>query len=591
MSTLPVASAAEVRAHARALALRHPRALAGSVSLHALATISGLAVPWLIGRLVERHDKVDQIALSVLGFLILQAVLTSVALYASARLGERVLADLRETFIGTVLRLPQGTVERASTGDLVTRTTRDIDMLSRCVRLAVPDSLVAVSTILLTIGALVLVDPLLALPCLIAVPPLYFASRWYRGRSRAGYLRSNASYTDLTEGLAETVAGARTVEAFGAHDQRLARVDHDIADSYAAERFTLRLRSIYLPIADTAYILPVVATLVIGGMLSLHGVVSLGAATAATLYVQQILDPVDRLLYWLDELQIGGASLARLLGVRGDKPTSTGATPADNAIRVHDVSFGYRDGHDVLHEVALDVAPGERLAIVGPSGAGKSTLGRLLAGIHQPRSGSVTVGGVPLSEVDNPRGEVALVTQEHHVFRGSLRDNLSIAKSAASDEELVAALRSVDAWDWAEDLGFDTAIGVPLSPGQAQQLALARIVLADPHTLILDEATSVLDPSAARHLERSLAAVLRGRTVIAIAHRLHTARDADRVAVMMGGRITELGTHDELVAREGDYARLWASWRGARDTGSVGLGSGGPTRCDDALRHSRTTTR
>ncbi|HVK21324.1 MAG TPA: ABC transporter ATP-binding protein [Actinokineospora sp.] len=551
MTTLPVASAAEVRTRARALTLRHPAALAGSLALHAMATISGLAVPWFIGVLVERHDRIDRIALTILGFLVLQAILTSIAAYASARLGERVLAELREEFIGTVLRLPQSTVERAGPGDLVTRTTRDVDMLSQTVRWAVPDTLVAASTILLTLGALVLLDPLIVLPCLVAVPPLFLASRWYLRRSRAGYLRANASYADLTEGLAETVAGARTVEAYGLHERRSARVDQDIARSLAAERFTLRLRSVYLPISDVSYILPVVATLVIGGLLAQHGVVSLSAAAAATLYVQQVLGPVDEMLYWLDELQVGGASLARLLGVRGEEPRQGGKTPADNAIRVDNVSFAYRE-HDVLHGVTLDIAPGERLAIVGPSGAGKSTLGRLIAGIHQPRTGSVTIGGVPLSEVDNVRAEIALVTQEHHVFHGSVRDNLIIAKRDASDDELRDALWSVE---WAGDL--DTPV---TTPGQAQQLALARLVLADPHTLVLDEATSVLDPTAARHLERSLAAVLRGRTVIAIAHRLHTARDADRVAVMDGGRITELGTHDELVARNGAYAKLWNSW-------------------------------
>jgi ABC-type bacteriocin/lantibiotic exporters, contain an N-terminal double-glycine peptidase domain len=218
--------------------------------------------------------------------------------------------------------------------------------------------------------------------------------------------------------------------------------------------------------------------------------------------------------------------------------------------------------------VSLDLVPGERLAIVGPSGAGKSTLGRMLAGIHPPAGGAVTVGGVRLVDLpeEQLRSEVALVTQEHHVFVGTIADNLRLAKESASAEEMRHALASVDALAWVDALedGMLTAVGsggLILTPAQAQQLALARLVLLDPHTLVLDEATSLLDPRAARHLEQSLSAVLAGRTVVAIAHRLHTAHDADRVAVMEDGRIVELGPHEELVGHGGEYAALWQSWQ------------------------------
>jgi ABC-type multidrug transport system fused ATPase/permease subunit len=582
---LPVADADQVRRYARALVRRHPRGLAVALGLHALAAAAGLVAPRLLGDLVEGISRgvstvtVDRIALAIAGLVVAQSVLVRFAHLASARLGERVLAELREDFVDRVLALPLSTVERAGAGDLLTRTSRDVSALSRTVRFAVPETLIAVVTVLLVVGALLLTGPLLALPCLLAVPVLWAGTRWYLRRAPEGYLRENAAYSDITDGISETVEGARTTEALRQQARRRARSDTDIRRSYAAERYTLNLRTVFFPVAEIGYVVPVSATLVIGGWFHLRGWVSLGQVTAATLYVQQLVDPVDRLLSWLDEFQVGGASLARLLGVSAD-PSPAPATPAgpttpdrraagDGRLAAHDVRYAYRPGHDVLHGVTLVPRPGEKLAMVGPSGAGKSTLGRLLAGVHPPGSGSVTVDGRPLAELPlaELRGHVALVTQEHHVFIGTVAENVAMVRPDATAADVRAALAAVDALGWADTLpaGLDTVVGAgghPLSPAQAQQLALARLVLADPHTLVLDEATSLIDPRAARALERSLAAVLAGRTVVAIAHRLFSAHDADRVAVVEDGRITELGPHDELVAAGGPYAALWRSWHG-----------------------------
>ena len=300
---------------------------------------------------------------------------------------------------------------------------------------------------------------------------------------------------------------------------------------------------------------------------------SLGDVTAATLYVQMLIDPVDRIVSILDELQVGAASLARLLGVAQvpDDREVSGRTPAGEAARApRTCGSPTSRGATCCTASTSRSASGERLAMVGPSGAGKSTLGRLLAGIHPPRTGEVTVGGVGLVELplEDLRGHVALVTQEHHVFVGTLRENLVLARPGATDDGARrGARRRRRAGVGARrcppgSTRWSAPAGGALTAAQAQQVALARLVLADPHTLVLDEATSLIDPRSARHLERSLAAVLHGRTVIAIAHRLFSAHDADRVAVVEDGRIAELGSHDELVAAGGSYAALWESWSG-----------------------------
>jgi len=577
-NALPVADTRQVRRYARTLFRRHPRPLLLAVSLHAVAAIAGLAGPRLLGELVEslQHGAgvgtVDRIALTIAGFIVVQAVLVRFAYLASARLGERVLAELREEFVDRVLAVPLSTVERAGTGDLLTRTSRDVDALSRCVRLAVPETMIASLTAVLAVGALILVSPLLALPLLIAVPVIGLSARWYLRRAGPGYLRQNAAYSQVTDGLAETVEGARTVDALRRQNDRIRRTDADLSRSFRTEKYTLFLRTVWSPIVEIGYVLPVVGTLLIGGWFYLRGWVSLGQVTASVLYAQLLIDPLDRFLGWLDEFQVGAASLARLLGVADapDPAPPEGEQPRGARIVADDVRFSYVAGREVLHGISLTIEPGERLAIVGPSGAGKSTLGRLLAGVYAPGAGSITVGGVPLAglPLHRLRTEVALVSQEHHVFMGTLRDNVAMVRPGCRLPEVRDALAAVHALSWADALpaGLDTEVGtggVTLSAAQEQQVALARLVLADPHTLVLDEATSLLDPRAARDLERSLAAVLRGRTVVAIAHRLFSAHDADRVAVVEDGRITELGSHDDLVTAGGSYAALWASWHGA----------------------------
>ena len=581
---LPIASNDIVRAYARKLITSHKLDIVKMLGLYALAAITGLIPAWVIGKIINlattntlHTDNITRLVIFLLISSLSFALLTFLARTQSYKLGETIFATLREEFLASVLALPLIDVERAGTGDLLSRTTNDVEALSRTVRFALPEWMVAILQAVLTLVAMLLISPLASIGAIVSIPFLVFSTRTYLKFAPPGYRRERMSYATMSGTISETAEGARTIDAHRLSARQSRRIESDINESYFSEIYTLLLRMNWFPTVESAFALAVATTLAWSGWLALHHHLSIGAATTLTLYVVQVNDPLDRIIMWLDELQIGQTSLARLIGVSvvTDNRPTIGPEPTSEVIVMDDVHYSYRAGRDVLKGITLTVRPGERLAIVGPSGAGKSTIGRLLAGIDAPRQGSVTVGGFALAglPLDTLRRHVALVTQEHHIFIGSLLENLSLAKPDATSEEIESCLASVDALEWATALpqGLETELGTTgfsLTPAQAQQLALARLVLANPHTLVLDEATALLDPRAARHLERSMSAVMSGRTVIAIAHRLHTAHDADRVCVVVDGKIAELGTHDELVALNGQYASLWRSWRNESQEGS-----------------------
>jgi ATP-binding cassette, subfamily C, bacterial len=573
-ATLPVAAPSAARRAALRLVRADARAVTAMVALNALAAAAGLAGPWLVGRIIDAvragdgPDAVDHLALGIVASALAQLVLARQARLVAHRFGERTLSRVRERYVERVLALPTGVVERAGAGEIAARGTGDVAAMAVTLRDAGPDLFLAAVQALFLLAAVVVVAPPLGACGVVGLVGMWFATRWYLRRAHTAYLAEGAAGAALAEVLTATAAGARTVEALRLQERRIEACRGAIETGRRTRERTLALRSVLFPVVDVCHVLPVAAVLLAGGALLASGTMTLGAVAAAALYLQQLTQPLNTIMWNVERLQSSTAAFARVEGLATDVPAPPPSAPHGEQVAVRDVHFGY-PGHDrdALRGVDLDLRPGERIALVGPSGAGKSTLGRLLAGLDAPRTGSVTVGGVPVAGLDRAerRRHIVLVTQEHHVFLGTVRDNLLLTAPDAGDDALLAALATAGCRIEELPDGLDT----PLGPGGrraggalAQQLALARVVLADPHTVVLDEATALLDPATARSTERALAAALAGRTVIAIAHRLHTAHDADRVAVMQDGRVTELGTHDELIAGGGAYAALWRSWHG-----------------------------
>lgn len=586
---LPVASSAQVRRRFGTLLADHKAAFALVTVTQLAAAVASVAIPRLLGTMVDLVERsggapgavaaaghLRGLIAAVIALAALNALLTGAGEYLARILGERVFAELRERLVGAAMHLPLSVVESAGTGDLLGRTSHDLESIRFVVQRGVSQILVIVLTIVSVTVAALVTSPLLGVCMLtsavIAVP----VGRWYLRHVVPGYKAMNALWAEVDGVVAETADQADTVDAQGLGARRNRVLDRAMREVWATEQYTLWLRCVLITGLGVAVMLPLITTVVWGAWLVGHGTVTLGAVTAVALYAVQLRGPVSDITFWLDSLQSASAALARIVGVELVEPDREAVTDVvvPDPPRVRGVSYAYREGHDVLHDVDLDVVPGERLVLVGPSGSGKSTLGRMLAGVHPPTRGRVTVGhggpdgeGIDLTSLTEKalHREVALVTQEHHVFACSLADNLRIARADATDDEIAQALDVVGAGPWVAGLpdGLATLVGtggVVLDPGQAQQVALARIVLMDPATLILDEATSLLDPAVARSAERAIDAVLADRTVIAIAHRLDTAAVADRVAVVIDGRIVELGPHEELVAAGGEYTKLWEAW-------------------------------
>ena len=542
------------------------------LSLGAAATV---AVPWQLGRIVDiviRGESLWEAVAWLVAAAVAGAGLSAAGFFYVSRLSERVIAHLREEMVGTALGLPVHRVEDAGTGDLVSRSTDDVAVLSSAVTETVPILSSSLFTILATSVALVTLNWRFLLVLVVVAPLYWIASRRYLAVAPGRYAAERASMADRARKLLEAIHGQATVRAYRMESEMHERIrvtSQAVVDHGFSARLTMIVLQVWMSVGE---FLILAGGLIVGWTAVRNGDLTVGAVTAAMLMLIRLRGPLMMFMRVLDTVQSGYASLTRIVGVVIDPPApvaDSGARAPEGVVDMRDVSFSY-GGDWAVRDVSLSIRPGETVALVGASGAGKTTVAALLAGLRVPDEGTVLVDGVEVSSLSDAErvARLAMISQDVHVFSGTLREDLTLAKPDATDDELLAALDRVRA-DWIHDLvdGLDTEVGArghQLEPVEAQQLALARILLLDPKVVVMDEATAEAGSASAGELEIAAEEVTRNRAALVIAHRLDQAARADRVAVMDQGRIVEQGTHAELVAAGGRYTDLWSAWSRGR---------------------------
>ncbi len=550
-----------------------------------LGAAAGLVTPWAMGRSVdvvlEGGDLGDiaWLAAAMVAGTVATAALGGFGLVLTSRLFETGLARLRERMLTAAMRLPLSRIESAGSGDLVSRATDDVSQVGSAIRTAAPAISGALFTVVLTMFGLAALDWRFLLVLIVVLPVHYIGARMYTRDAPPVYRESRVAMGERAHHVLGGIRGLATVHAFDLGPRLAGPIDEH---SWWVARWELRARIVVNRLfgrINLAEFLGMASILLVGFVLVDRDAVTVGVTTTAMLFFLRLFGPMGQLLLVMDDLQSGLASLSRIAGLieECEEYEKTGTTgeerpqPTGREVVARGVRFGYESGPEILHGVDLTIADGEHVALVGASGAGKTTFASVVAGVHPPTAGSVTFGGVPIDRLGDDRRtrEIALLTQEVHVFSGSVRDDLRMAAPEASDERLSAVLERIGAAGWVSRLpdGLDTEVGSGghvLTPMQEQQLALARVILLDPALVILDEATADAGSAGADELERSAEEALRGRSALIVAHRLSHAATADRIVIMDDGRIVEEGSHDELVRRGGRYARLWAAWSRGR---------------------------
>jgi ATP-binding cassette subfamily B protein len=555
-----------------------------------LETAAGLAPPYLAGKAIDSGIRAGDVAALnlIVAALVLAAVVYAVATYWETYLvgwvGTRALQDLRERIFTHLQAMSIGFFTRRSPGVLISRMTNDVEALQQLVTNGVVTIFNSTLTLVGVVVIMLVLDLKLALITFLTFPLLAIASVIFRIVSAGAYRATRERIAAVTAYLQETLSGVRVVRSFGQEPRHMATMTELNELNRDVNMRTVYLNASYFPAVEVLAAVGTAVILLYGGSQAIDGAIEVGIVVAFVGYLTSFFEPIQELSQLYTTYQQGMAALDKIFDLLDTPPDMVDAPGAIDPgtlrgeIELERVWFSYADKAGsgdaepdeeiwALRDVDLHVPPGQTLALVGATGAGKSTFAKLVARFYDPQKGTVRVDGHDLRGVQQRalRRQLGIVPQEGFLFSGSVRENVAFGRPEASEEEIEAAIAAVGASDFVAALpdGLDTEVGergVQLSAGQRQLVAFARALLAEPRILILDEATSNVDVRTEKTIERGLERLLHGRTAIVIAHRLSTIRRAGKIVVLEHGKIAEQGTHDELIAANGPYAKLYGAW-------------------------------